>query len=307
MSLIKKPEMTEANRAAHRANGSRSRGAVTPAGKARVEAANLRHGFYCQAPNQALTALGEDPRDFAALMEALQTDFAPSLECQLKEHIGYVLWRLKRAERVQNGMAGKRLRAAKEMHDARTMPAQLEAHENLERYEELAAALARRDGPTGAEIRSFVENFRQGADEEMKQFFDLLQSLEVPEAEPTAPAAGSEADEPANPETVNGERGAALRQAREQLKALMERYRRICVQVAEQLAEMQSPENLAALLAVRNEDALLMQRMQDSSLRQLWRLTRMLVHLCTAARAQKDVKNEGTSGDMYENTRAEKK
>jgi hypothetical protein len=61
MSLVHKPEMTEANLAAHRANGSMSQGTVTPEGKARVAAANLRHGFYAQASNGALASLGEDP------------------------------------------------------------------------------------------------------------------------------------------------------------------------------------------------------------------------------------------------------
>jgi hypothetical protein len=71
MSLIHKHEMTEENLAARRANGSMSRGPVTPEGKASSAAANLRHGFYCQAPNGALTALGEDPEEYAGLMNSL--------------------------------------------------------------------------------------------------------------------------------------------------------------------------------------------------------------------------------------------
>ena len=62
MSLVHKQEMTEANLAAHRANGPNSQGAVTPEGKANSAAANLRHGFYCKVQNGALAALGEDPR-----------------------------------------------------------------------------------------------------------------------------------------------------------------------------------------------------------------------------------------------------
>ena len=71
MSLIHQREMTEENLAAHRANGAQSQGAVTPEGKANSAAANLRHGFYCQAPNGALTAWGEDPEDYAGLMSSL--------------------------------------------------------------------------------------------------------------------------------------------------------------------------------------------------------------------------------------------
>jgi hypothetical protein len=41
--------------------------------------------------------------------------------------------------------------------------------------------------------------------------------------------------------------------------------------------KVRSPENIAALMAPRDENALLMQRREDSNLRQLWRLTSMLV------------------------------
>jgi len=46
---------------------------------------------------------------------------------------------------------------------------------------------------------------------------------------------------------------------------------------------------------------MLMQRMEDSSLRQLRRLTNVLFKIRNGALAQRDVKNEGTSGDVYEN------
>ena len=64
---------------------------------------------------------------------------------------------------------------------------------------------------------------------------------------------------------------------------------------------MQSPKNLAALMAPQDQNALLMQRMEDSSLRQLWRLTNVLFRVRNGALAPRDVKNEGTSGDVYEN------
>jgi hypothetical protein len=41
--------------------------------------------------------------------------------------------------------------------------------------------------------------------------------------------------------------------------------------------------------------------MEDSSLGQLWRLTNVLLKVRNGALTQKDVKNEGTSGDVYEN------
>jgi hypothetical protein len=57
-------------------------------------------------------------------------------------------------------------------------------------------------------------------------------------------------------------------------------------------------ENLAARMAPQDENALLMQRLEYSSLRQLWRLT--LIKVRNGALTHKDVKNEGTTGDVYE-------
>jgi len=42
--------------------------------------------------------------------------------------------------------------------------------------------------------------------------------------------------------------------------------------------------------------------MEDSSLRQLRRLTNVLFKIRNGALTRRDVKNEGTSGDVYENT-----
>jgi hypothetical protein len=283
MSLVHEPEMTEKNLAAHRANGAHSQGAVTPEGQARVAAANLRHGFYAQAQNGALTALGEDPEEYAGLMNSLAGNLAEGFEIELVQRIGDTLWRMKRASRMQNGMALKRIKAAQELQDATALPKRVQAYENLELYEDLADALARRgNGPTAAEIHTFVENLGDDPLEEMKEFILLLKSLNKLEAGP--------------------ERKAARRKARAQLEKLEESYRRVCILMAEKLDEMKSPENMAALVAPRDEKSLLMQRMEDSSLRQLWRLTNMLFKVRNGALAHKDVKNEGTSGDVYENT-----
>jgi hypothetical protein len=41
--------------------------------------------------------------------------------------------------------------------------------------------------------------------------------------------------------------------------------------------------------------------MEDSSLRPLWGLTNVLFKVRNGALTHRDVKNEGTSGDVYEN------
>ena len=64
MSLVKKHEMTEKHLAANRRNQKLCHGPVTAEGRERIRAAHLRHGFYAQAEEAALRALGEDPAQY---------------------------------------------------------------------------------------------------------------------------------------------------------------------------------------------------------------------------------------------------
>ena len=281
MALMPKRNMTQKNLAAHRANGQKSQGPVTPEGKANSAAANLRHGLYCQVQNRVLTALGEDPQEYADLMNSLENNLVEGLEAELKQRIGDTLWRMKRAARMRDGLALKRLKAAQQIQRTATDPQRLRLHENLERYEELATALKRRNGPTPAEIDTFVKSLDDAPSEEMQEFFLLLKSLKKLEEGP--------------------ERKAALRQARAQLKHLHECYRLACVKMAEQFEEMESPENLAALTAPQDEKSLLMQRVEDSSLRQLWRLMNMLFRVRNGELTRREIKNEDRTGYIHEN------
>ena len=281
MGLIHLQEMTEKNLAAKRANGTQARGAVTSEGKANSAAANLRHGYYAKAPGTVLVALGEDPQEYAELMDSLEKNLDEGLEGALVQRIGQALWKMQRAERIQNGLALKRLQAAREMQDNIAWPQRLRANDNLQRYQDLRAAFARRGGPEADEIRTFVRSFGSDATEEMQEFFVQLKSLDKL---PDGP-----------------ERKAARRKVRRRLAELQEEYRKVCVKLSEQLAEMQSPESLAAHIAPRDERSLLLQRMEDSSLRQLWRLTNMLFRVRNAAQTRRDVKNEGRTDYVYQN------
>ena len=114
MSLTPKRKMTEKNLAAHRRNGPKSRGPATPAGKARAAKANLRHGFYSQAQDEVLIALGEDPAEYRRMMKSLETHLAEAMEAQVVGRIGRTFWRMQRAERMQDGLAVKRVRKGME-------------------------------------------------------------------------------------------------------------------------------------------------------------------------------------------------
>jgi len=190
---------------------------------------------------------------------------------------------MKRAENTQEKLALNRMHAVREARQSAAGPRIVQAHENLECYDDLGDALDRRGtGPTTDEIQTFVERFRSDTSEEMQEFLSLLKPLKTL---PKGP-----------------ERKAACREARVRLRQMAESYRRVCIRFAEEVEEMQSPESLAALVAPQNDVALLAQRVEDSTLRQLWRLTNMLFRIEKGMEKQRDVKNEDRTDYVHENT-----
>ena len=106
MSLIKK-EVTERQLAANRRNQKLCHGVLTDEGRERIRAAHLRHGFYAQAEEVALRALGEDPAQFQELVEGLWADFNPagSMQEGLVIRLARATWLMNRADRMQEGCA----------------------------------------------------------------------------------------------------------------------------------------------------------------------------------------------------------
>lgn len=118
MSLVKSPRLTEKKVAANERNRKLSRGPVTAAGRERIRAAHLRHGFYAQAEEVALRALGEEPARFKELLERLWAKWDPTdaLQEELVARLARAVWRAKRADRMQEGYA---LRQAQEVNNSR--------------------------------------------------------------------------------------------------------------------------------------------------------------------------------------------
>ena len=299
MSLTQKRKMTQKNLAAHRSNGPRWRGPAMPAGKARSAASNLRHGFYSQARDEALLALGEDPDDYARLLKSLGDDLQPreGLESQLVLRMARALWRMQRSERMQDGLAVKRVQSGMQTEDLLAASRLARTYDTQKRLVGLGTALTRRDYiPSAAEIQAFVNSFGSNPSPEMQKVFLLLQSLGKAAQEEPGPASESLGTEPMKPGAEGREREAARRELQALLDELIGTYRNACSQLLQQCENVRSPENRAALMAPKDENALLMQRMEDSSLRQLWRLTNVLIKVRNGALTQKDVKNEGRSG-----------
>jgi hypothetical protein len=84
MSLMKRRSMTGKQKAAARANGSRSRGPATRQGRENIRAANLRHGLYSQTGQVVLELLGEDPERFGSLRQGICESFPLAELSQLR-------------------------------------------------------------------------------------------------------------------------------------------------------------------------------------------------------------------------------
>ena len=113
MSIRQKRTMTEKSLEAHRRNARQSRGPVTEVGKRRSRDANISHGFYAQDGGAALVALGEDPREYQDLARAVEKKWQPAdaYEEQLGTQLIRAVWRARRSDRMQEGLA---LRMAQE-------------------------------------------------------------------------------------------------------------------------------------------------------------------------------------------------
>ncbi len=112
MSLIKKHEVTGKQLAANRRNQKLSHGPATDEGRERIRAAHLRHGFYAEAEEVAMRALGEDPAHFQELLEGLWEEHNPVGASQegLVIRLARATWLMNRADRMQEGYAVRQAR-----------------------------------------------------------------------------------------------------------------------------------------------------------------------------------------------------
>jgi len=113
MSLMKRRSMTGKQRAAARANGSRSQGPATREGRENIRAANLRHGLFSQAGEVVLESLGEDPERFRTLRQGICESFplASVTHPSLVDQLHVAMWRLERIGRKHDDLYIERERA----------------------------------------------------------------------------------------------------------------------------------------------------------------------------------------------------
>jgi hypothetical protein len=238
----------------------------------------LVHGFYSQAKDGVMIALGEDPKQYAALLESVVNNLQPraGLECELVAQMVRTLWRIRRAEDIQDGLALKRMRSGLQMDHLVAAPQFMHIHDTYERLCDIGKMLSRPDStPLPGEIAALTNAFGANPPEDVRRIFPLLRAYGVAAAKAPGPIKENR-ESGTNPSTAEEqEREAAGQKLDDALNEIMLPYRRTLDSLMEDCEAIRSPENIAALMAPRDESSLIMQRAEDSNLRRFWRLTRI--------------------------------
>ena len=303
MSLINPHSLTAEGRAARRRNGRRSRGAVTPEGKERSRAANLKHGLYSQEREQALRALGEDPADLARLLEGCHQQWQPAnlQQADLVERLGHLQWRMNRAARREESLQARHLEKVDAERREKTL--RLRYH-NQDQTDWLSLAYSHALRPDFYATRGCLARFQQAFAGEMQsrleRILDLLHRLrepaQLPPALPLPPGAASDenwqqylaldaedgAEAVPGPEIPIAE-GEERDELREELRYLVQQEHEAVDAVwepffAKHLAPMTLAERDEAVMVIEGQLERL-RREEESCLRQFWRLTNLLMKM----------------------------
>ena len=89
--------------------------ASAPAGSTRKTEAtptafHFRKGFMNDSKFEVLMGMGEDPREYGEMMEALLEDLQLGLESHLVDQMGETFWRMRRSQRIRDGLALKNIK-----------------------------------------------------------------------------------------------------------------------------------------------------------------------------------------------------
>ena len=255
-------------------------------------------------------ALGEDPREYQGLAEAVAKKWQPAdaYEEQLGTQLVRALWRTRRSDRMQEGLA---LRLAQEAERWR----QDNLHARLTKLcfnagclRSLAQAVGQPDYATAPNDLEMLKSFQ--ADGVLKDMgtviMDLLIVLRPPAGcgpfslpgagAPEAAAPGEAADPPLPsapqaPDPAPEEKDDGLRDFRQSLQnilcrqaELLEEQRTACLQ---DLLSGPSPFERAAEFASAYSNMKLLQRVDGLSFRQVWRITDLFIKLKAGAPERK--------------------
>ncbi len=328
MSLVKKPEKTEAQRAARRANGRKSRGAKTPAGKERARAANLRHGYYSVIREDALVALGEDPARLRKLIDAAYEEWRPQGDYQsaLVERTARLLWRMDRAERIQESLAVERVETLTEIKEELTGQVRQRRQEAMAILNRIYLLAGRPEFyVTPNLLRDFTQSMGRLRGSMARGILKLLLQLRKPaqfsQSATTLPKdeavaedddwqdyRAAEAEEPVSdldlpvpdqPVAEGDEREPLCLNLRDLADELEETFR--CSREMRKAAGIVSDADRDVMWGKASQERALMRREEESCFREFWRLTKILTGM--QARRQELRLNEQDSELRIANSR----
>jgi hypothetical protein len=97
-----------------RANGAKSRGPITPEGRARSSRNSVRHGLATRAaalPPTSVVLPAESAADFQRLLDSYLDEFAPAspVEVELVETMAAARWRLRRLAAIETTLLGNEI------------------------------------------------------------------------------------------------------------------------------------------------------------------------------------------------------
>jgi len=297
MSLTPKRRLTERKLAANRRNAARSCGPITPEGRARSAAAKLRHGFYSKSQEVALTALGEDPREFKRRLESLLTSYQPAdaLEWGLVVQMARAQWRMERFHRMAESLMVEHLEKMRKNKQVGEAILLAPLFDKYERLNELGGAVCMTwKTPLGPEALQVFEKCRGDLPaEKARQVLQLMLRLREPGAQgdfgPSAKMLEEHGEIPAAEEKE--ERNAA---SRDLMALLAEEVEPLEMRIrGEDPDEARRQIERDLMLAGAQPEAAILNREEESCLRQLWRTTNLLLKIQKNAETQRDVKNEG--------------
>jgi hypothetical protein len=280
--------MTEKKIASSRANGRRSRGARTSEGKARAAAANLRHGFYSQAQSEILAALGEEPERFEYLVDSLTEIWQPAnqMEMRLVMRLARALWRMERADRIQESLT------VEQLHRSMPKPTPVQIIDRIlkdkaDKLLTLATEVCQPGHFTRPEdFELFDELFgddpqKPGSDENSIVFF--MQRLEEPGTEDAWPAI--DGSDPKAEGTLPRDEDLRKEDRQNLRMLLLKQLAQMQTQPLDVDGESESPVQSRhcwdSLMAPQDRTGpiMLMQRWEDSNMRQVVRVTEMLTKM----------------------------
>ena len=295
MSLTPKRKLTAKKLAANRANGRRSEGAVSLAGRARAAVANLRHGYYSQSTEVAMAAMGEDPMEFESRLQSLIETWDPvnALEMGLVMRLARALWRMERLDRMEESLAVKHLERAREGKQREKAILCMSLYQKMERLKALFAATCMDpDSGIGPQEMKLFEQCRGDVmEEKAKAVLELLLRMqELAESETLQPV-----DAVQIPATEGEEYLATYQELTGLLSSQIESLDRLVLDSDEEPDEVHAQFDRDEILAGAEARTTLTARREESSLRQVWRITNLLMKIKAASTRAKKHQNEECS------------